>query len=106
MHHFLLSIFHIVQPVVPALHSFGCGVGDALSAFHPMYLVSFTFHQGNKLLSGERIPHTLVDGIHEAKLPAFSLDGGTVLPTVHSVCSFGLRFRQNRKAMFAAEFVR
>ena len=72
-----------MEPVVPALHARGRGVGDVLPTLCPSYLIPLALHQGEKLLFGGGVPHTLVDGVHQPELPALALGGGAVFPTAH-----------------------
>lgn len=83
MFHDLLCVLLLVEPVVPALHSRGRGVGDIPPAVRPAHLIPLTLHQGDKFLTGGSVPHALVNGVHEAELPALALHGGAVLPGAH-----------------------
>ena len=81
--HPLLQIFFVVEPVVPASHTAGSGVGDALSAIRPADIIAFAAHQRNELLPAADVPHTLVDGVHQTELPALSSGCGVVLRPRH-----------------------
>ena len=84
-----------MEPVIPALHALGRGVGDILPAVCPPHLIPLTLHQRNKFLFGRCVPHTLVDGIHESELPALALGSGAVLPAAHAFL-FYLLFRRRQ----------
>ena len=84
-----------MEPVVPALHARGRGVGDVLPAVRPAHLVPLALHQREELLLGGRIPHTLVDGVHQPELPALTLGGRAVLPTAHPL-PLDLPFRRRQ----------
>ena len=84
-----------MEPVVPALHAARCGVGDVLPSICPAHLIPLALHQGEELLLGGCIPHTLVDGVHQLKLPALTLGGGAVLPTAHPL-PLDLLFRRRQ----------
>ena len=88
-----------MEPVIPAPHALGRGVGDALPALCPPHLISLALHQGEELIFGGSVPHTLVDGIHEPELPTLAFDGGAVLTGAHSLGLFFLLLRQDRESM-------
>ena len=106
MFHDLLGVLLIVKPVIPALHSLWCGVGDILRAVRPAHFVALAFHQSNELFLGRGIPHALIDGVHQSELPAFTLGGRTVFPAAHALGLFRLLLLQNRKTVFHTKLVR
>ena len=81
--HDLFRVFQFVEPVVPALHALGCGVGNGLPSGRPSNLIPLALHQGDEVFPGRCEPHTLVDGIHEPEFPALALGGRAILPGVH-----------------------
>src|SRR5699024_7113458 len=97
--HDLLRVFQFVEPVIPALHALGRGVGDGLPTGRPSNLISLTLHQGDEVLPGRGVAHTLVDGIHEPELPALPLGSGAILPGAHTLGLFFLLLRQDRESM-------
>ena len=72
-----------MEPVIPAPHTLGRGVGDVLPAVCPPHLIALALHQRDELVFGGSVPHALVDGIHQPELPALALGGGAVFPTAH-----------------------
>ena len=72
-----------MEPVVPALHALGHGVGDILPAGSPANLIALTLHQRNEFFLAGGEPHALVDGVHQAELPALALGGGAILAGAH-----------------------
>ena len=103
--HDLLGVLFIVEPVVPALHPRGRGVGDVLSAVRPAHLIPLALHQRDEFFPGGSVPHALVDGIYQPELPALALGSGAVFPTAHTSCFPLLLLRQNGKAVFQAESI-
>ena len=83
MFHDLLGVLFLVEPVIPALHSLWRGVGDVLPTIHPPHLIPLALHQRDEFLLAGSVPHALVNGVHEAELPAFTLRGGAVLSGAH-----------------------
>ena len=95
-----------MEPVVPALHALGRGVGDILPAVCPPHLIPLTLHQRNKFLFGRCVAHTLVDGIHESELPTLALGRGAVLPGVHALLlDLFLWRRQNLQTVSNADLI-
>ena len=84
-----------MEPVIPTLHALGRGVGDILPAVCPPHLVALALHQGDEVLAGFSVPHTLVNGVHQPKLPALALGRGAVLPAAHAFL-FYLLFRRRQ----------
>ena len=82
-----------MEPVIPALHTVGCCVGDILPAVCPPHLVALTLHQRNKFVFGFGVLHALVDGVHQSELPTLALGGGAVFPAAHAFL-FHLLFRR------------
>ena len=106
MFHDLLSVFFLVEPVIPALHSRGCGVGDVLPAVRPPHLIPLTLHQRDEFLLAGSIPHALVDGVHEPELPALALGGGAVLPGAHPLLlDLLLRRRKDLQTVGSADLI-
>ena len=106
MFHDLLGVFFIVEPVVPALHAAGCGVGDVLPAVCPSDLAALALHQRNKFIFGFGVPHALVDGVHQPELPTLPLGGGAVLPAAHPFLSDLLfRLRKGLQAVCGTDLV-
>ena len=104
--HDLLPVSFTVEPVVSALHSLRRGVGNALSAVRPTNPISITLHQSDELFFVRRIPHTLINGVYKAELPALALGGRTVFPSVHTVGSVLSLFpRKNRESIFHTQFI-
>ena len=73
-----------MEPVVPALPALRRGVGDVFPPLRPPHLVPLALHQGDEVLAGFDVPHTLVDGIHQPELPALALGGRAVFPAAHA----------------------
>ena len=73
-----------MEPVIPAFHTARRSVGDVLPTIHPANPIPLTLHQGDEVLAGFDVPHTLVDGIHQPELPALAFDGGAVLAGAHA----------------------
>ena len=95
-----------MEPVIPALHTVGCYVGNVFPAVCPPHLVPLTLHQRNELVFGGSILHALVDGVHEAELPALALGGGAVLPAAHAfLFHLFLRRRQDLQTAGGADLV-
>ena len=95
-----------MEPVVPALHSIGCGVGDVLPAGRPPHLIPFTLHQRNEFLLAGSVPHALVNSVHEAELPALALRGGAVLSGAHPLLlDLLLRWRKDLQSMGSTYFI-
>ena len=95
-----------MEPVIPALHTVGCCVGDILPAVCPPHLVALTLHQRNKFVFGFGVLHALVDGIYQPNLPALALGGGSVFPAAHAfLFHLFLRWRQNFQSMSKAYFI-
>ena len=94
-----------MQSVVPALHAARCGVGDVLPAVSPADTVSLALHQRDELVLGGSVPHTLVDGIDEPKLPALALGGGVVLSVGHGLDPFLLTRLEHRQAELHAHLI-
>lgn len=88
-----------MEPVIPALHALGRGVGDVLPTICPPHLVALTLHQGNEFFLAGGESHALVDGVQQAELPALAFDGGAVLPGAHTLGLFFLLLRQDRESM-------
>ena len=104
--HDLLPVSFTVEPVVSALHSLRRGVGNALSAVRPTNPISITLHQSDELFFVRRIPHTLINGVYKAELPALALGRRTVFPSVHTVGSVLSLFpRKNRESIFHTQFI-
>ena len=97
--HDLLRVLQFVEPVIPALHPLGRGVGDILPAGSPSNLIALALHQGNEFFLAGGELHTLVDGVHEPELPALALGGGAILPGAHTLGLFFLLLRQDRESM-------
>ena len=95
-----------MEPVIPALHSRGRGVGDVLSFVCPAHLIPLALHQGDEFLTGSGAAHALVDGVHEPELPALTLGGGAVLPGAHPLLlDLLLRRRKDLQTEGSAEFI-
>ena len=93
-----------MEPVIPALHTVGCCVGDILPAVCPPHLVALTLHQRNKFVFGFGVLHALVDGIYQPNLPALALGGGSVFPAAHPLLfHLLLRRRQDLQAVGDAD---
>ena len=106
MFHDLLGVLCFVEPVIPALHARGRGVGDVLPTVCPVHLIPLALHQREELLLGGRIPHTLVDGVHQPELPALTLGGRAVLPTAHPLpLDLPFRRRQDRQTVGGAGLI-
>ena len=88
--HDLLHVLRFVEPVIPAPHALGCGVGDVLPAVCPPHLIALALHQRDKLAFGGSVPHALVDGVHQPELPALALGGGAILAGAHALGLFFL----------------
>lgn len=83
--HFLLSEFLFVQLIISALHSRGCGVGDALSLILPAHIVAPPPHLPDEILPA---PHPFHDGLHrgdQLEFSAFSPDGGPVFSRLYTL---------------------
>lgn len=95
-----------MEPVVPALHSRGRGVGDILSAVRPAHLIPLTLHQRDEFLLAGSVPHALVDGVYEPELPALALRGGAVLSGAHPLLlDLLLRWRKDLQTVGNADFI-
>ena len=95
-----------MEPVVPALHSRGCGVGDILPAVRQAHLIPLTLHQRDEFLLAGSVPHALVNGVHEAELPALALRGGAVLSGAHPLLlDLLLRWRKDLQTVGNADFI-
>ena len=106
MFHDLLSVLCFVEPIIPALHTRGRGVGDAPAAALPAHLIPLTLHQGDKFLTGGGVPHALVNGVHETELPALTLRGGAVLPGAYPLLlDLLLRRRKDLQTVSNADFI-
>ena len=95
-----------MEPVIPALHALGRGVGDVLPTICPPHLVALTLHQGNEFFLAGGESHALVDGVQQAELPALAFDGGAVLPGAHTLGLFFLLLRQDRESMLSTQLIR
>ena len=84
-----------MEPVVPALHPRGRGVGDVLPAVRPAHLIPLALHQRDEFLPGGSVPHALVDGIHQPELAAALKN---VIALSCGVCD-GLGYQDNTKAL-------
>lgn len=106
MFHDLLCVLLLVEPVVPALHSRGRGVGDVLPAVRPAHLIPLALHQRDEFLLAGSVPHALVDGVHEPELPALALRGGAVLSGAHPLLlDLLLRRRKDLQSMGSTYFI-
>ena len=95
-----------MEPVVPALHALGRGVGDVLPAIRPAHLIPLALHEGEELLLGGCIPHALVDGVHQTELPALALGSRAILPGAHPLfLDLLLRRRKDRQMVGDADFI-
>ena len=95
-----------MEPVIPALHSRGRGVGDVLSAIRPAHLIPLALHQRDEFLLAGSVPHALVDGVHEPELPALALRGGAVLSGAHPLLlDLLLRRRKDLQAVGSTYFI-
>lgn len=70
-----------MQPVIPAPFPFRRRVGDVPAAVRPADVIALTAHQRDELLPAAGVPHTFVNGVHQAELPALPSGGGMVLRT-------------------------
>lgn len=95
-----------MEPVIPALHTAGCCVGNVLPAVCPPHLVALTLHQRNKFLFSFGVLHALVNGVHQPELPALALGGGAVFPAAYPLLfHLLLRRRQDLQAMCGTYFI-
>ena len=95
-----------MESVIPALHALRCSVGDVLPAFRPPHLVALALHQGDKLLPGDGVLHTQVDGTGQPELPTLALGGGAIFPTAYPLLfHLLLRRRQNFQAVGKADLI-
>ena len=95
-----------MEPVIPALHTVGCCVGDVLPAVCPSHLIALALHQRDEFLFAGGKPHALVDGVHQPELPALALGGGSVFPAAHPfLFHLLLRRRQDVQAVGKAYFI-
>ena len=106
MFHDLLGVLLLVDPVIPALHSCGRGVGDVLSVLCPAHFVTFALHQRNEFLPGGSVLHTLVNDVHQSELPTLALRGGAVLSGAHPLLlDLLLRWRKDLQTVGNADFI-
>ena len=104
--HDLLRVLQFVEPVIPALHPLGRGVGDGSPTDRPAHLVALALHQGNEFFLAGGELHTLVDGVHEPELPALALRGGAVLSGAHPLLlDLLLRRRKDLQSMGSTYFI-
>ena len=83
--HFLLSEFLFVQLIISALHSRGCGVGDALSLILPAHIVAPPPHLPDEILPVSSFLHHVLYGSDKLEFPAFSPDGGPVFSRLYTL---------------------
>ena len=104
--HLLLPVLVFMEPVIPAPHTLGCGVGDILPAGYPADFIALAPHQGEEFLPAGGVHHTLFDGVHQPELPALPFGGGAVLPGVHPLLPDQfLRRRQNLQTVGGADLI-
>ena len=95
-----------MEPVVPALPALRRGVGDVFPPLRPPHLVPLALHQGDEVLAGFDVPHTLVDGIHQPELPALALGGRAVFPAAHAfLLDLLFRRRQDLQTVGGTDFI-
>ena len=80
MLHLLLPEFFLVQPVIPALHPGGGGVGDTLPGGFPAYLVAPPLHLPDEFLPAAGQLHDRLHGGDELEFPALSPHRSPILP--------------------------
>ena len=96
MFHDLLGVLFIVEPVIPALHSRGRGVGDVLPAVRPAHLIPFALHQRDEFLLAGSVPRALIDGVHQPEFSALTFHSRAVLSGTHPLLlDLLLRRRKN-----------
>ena len=78
MLHLPLSEFQLVQFVVSALLSRGCGVGDALSPLLPAHLIALLVHFTQELLPRSNSLHDFFYRDDQLELPAVASIGRPV----------------------------
>ena len=95
-----------MEPVVPALHALGRGVGDVFPAVCPPHLIPLALHQGDEVLPGRGVAHTLVNGVYQPELPVLALGSGAILPGVHALLlDLFLWRRQNLQTVSDADLI-
>ena len=95
-----------MQFVIPALYTRRCGVGDALSCILPTHVVAPPPHLPDEVLPVSRFLHYVLYGSDKLEFPAFSPDGGPVLPCLDSFFSLCLPVGLQRgQAVFPADLV-
>ena len=95
-----------MQFVIPALHTRRCGVGDALSCILPTHVVAPPPHLPDEVLPVSHFLHYVLYGSDKLEFPAFSPDGGPVLPCLDSFFSLCLPVGLQRgQAVFPADLV-
>ena len=95
-----------MEPVIPAPHTLGRGVGDVLPAVCPPHLIALALHQRDELVFGGSVPHALVDGVYQPELPALALGSRAILPGAHPLLlDLLLRRREDRQMVGGADLI-
>ena len=101
----LLQIFFLVQSVVPAPVSVRRAVTDGLAVGCPLHSVAEHLHVLDEFSLGAAAPHALVDGIHQPKFPALTLERGTIFTAAHTFTPPPLVGFQHSQSVALAYFI-